>query len=154
MSSLVKSENAHCRLSWQVTLFCRVLREWQTFWCDLYKWQTACHFTINWRTLQNTLGGGGGDGSFPTTAVSRTYKFCINKGDIISYHFYLLFVFIFRGTPTLHSPPTSSLRPPGPLHLLDRSAAPGWLEDNPRTWHKTLPYKETNVRIFRAVNDT
>ena len=32
-----------CLLSplWQVTLFCRVLCEWQTFWCDLYKRQTT-----------------------------------------------------------------------------------------------------------------
>ena len=37
MWSLVKSENAHCRLSWQVTLFYRALCEWQTFWRDLYK---------------------------------------------------------------------------------------------------------------------
>ena len=49
---LIKSENAHCRLSWQVTLFCCVLCEWQTFWRDLHKGrQPACFTIINWHTL-------------------------------------------------------------------------------------------------------
>ena len=48
------------------------------------------------------------------------YKFCINKGDIISYRFYLFFVFIFRGTlcqthlPPIHLLPPASAPPPPP----------------------------------------